>query len=1277
MEKTKLSDDPENDIFDEKNLMNAKKYTKRDLRTQIYESPDWVLGSAKKHYRREKLYNACNKVYEKLVSSPPCITQIFNELISNCADNIIRSRKVGIPEYPAKRENAAAIEVTLSEDRKTITIKNYGEPVPVELYEDGNWVPYVIFGTCLSSSNYNGERTGAGKNGIGAKGGNILSKFFKLLLVDGIRGKMYEQIFRNNMTEASEAKVTEVPKGTLSYTEISYTLDFERFDIEEYDDDMIDQFKHIVLFHSWTMKTITKFDEEMFDNQHIVQYASLCVPKEKLENCIVHYEYEDTSLIETKKKKLKEFSNKMYPTPCYKKGWGKTSLEKHIRPKAEVLYFDTGAEGAGNVISFANSLLTSEGGIHVEKVYENIVPYFIEKLSEKEGEGNGKSTEGSKLSKNHQNAQNGKKISRIRPAEIKPLISAIFLVNVSDPEFNGQTKTKLTSPAPKIKIPKEELAPVKTWVLLRRLQVTLQAIKEANLSLTDGKKVKDIVTGKGLDATWAGTKRSAETTLILVEGDSAWNYAIYAMSHIEKGRKKIGVLAERGKFINTRACREGNSGKKQEKLLKNKEIANIKKFLGLQEGEDYSELEDARKKLRYGQVLIMCDADDDGAHITSLLLNFFDDRFPGLLQCGFVRNYKTKFMKLTKRGQKPLYFYTQYEFDVWKEKTRDSGDWQALYYKGLGTTPKEEIAEDMKNPIYCDFVYDNQAKEMFEVLFSKKRIRDRKKFIEETRKVKNEHLLSTKMTFTSFFEKEFFLYILASLERAIPKTSDGLKKSHLQIIWGAMQHWKAGKGPYKTLKVAQFSGVVAQHVSYHHNEDCIAKTTVTLARNYVGTNNLPMLVDNGLFGSRFSPKPSSARYIFTHPTKWMKMVFKPEDECVLKRLRDEQNEEVEPKSFYPILPILVCNGGDGIATGYSSSFLNYNPIEVLEWIKMYLKIRFMKGKESEKLWDLVPWYKGYTGKINLVKNYPIQSADETCLDSEYVDSYEDDQDGSHSDEDHAAQWDEDLELEKEASKMIRRGNKTIYVADRVIIKGVYKKISNDEVMITEIPVGTSTIAYIRWLDGLKQKKIIKSYEDGSDPYKVEILVTGMNKPDISKLGLVKKIKMTNMVALDETGRPRRYNNIKEFLEVFSVIRYRKYEERKEKVIEQMKEVFKEEEELCRYINLLVTGKLVVKNRPESEVFAELDRHGIRRSLAKKPTVFDQTKEKVEKLRKNLLKMENDLLVYEKMSPAELWLKELDEIEIELRKDPGFIRKDKPLIFDHLTTFKEELIGSPR
>lgn len=121
------------------------------------------------------------------------------------------------------------------------------------------------------------------------------------------------------------------------------------------------------------------------------------------------------------------------------------------------------------------------------------------------------------------------------------------------------------------------------------------------------------------DANNAGTRHGKDCTLILTEGDSAKALAVAGLGVV--GRDNFGVFPLRGKLLNVR---EANS----EQIVKNEEIQNIKKIMGLQHKKDYSDT----SSLRYGRLMIMTDQDHDGSHIKGLLINFLDHFYPSLLK---------------------------------------------------------------------------------------------------------------------------------------------------------------------------------------------------------------------------------------------------------------------------------------------------------------------------------------------------------------------------------------------------------------------------------------------------------------------------------------------------------------------------------------------------------------------------------------------------------------------------------------------------------------------
>ena len=361
-----------------------------------------------------------------------------------------------------------------------------------------------------------------------------------------------------------------------------------------------------------------------------------------------------------------------------------------------------------------------------------------------------------------------------------------------------------------------------------------------------------------------------------------------------------------------------------------KEIALIKKILGLRENVDYSDPEN-RATLRYGRLVIMTDADSDGSHIKGLIINLFDELYPSLIQEGFICDYRTKYLRAARGKAKAIDFYTPDEFEVWKKKTPEWEKYKFSYYKGLGTSEKKDIKEDSKNPLFIDLSYDKRAADTINVAFGKANADDRKNWLEEWRETKRRPFIIRGMeimSLTTFFNREFILYVLDSLERAIPRFADGLKRSQGQILWGVMNRWPSLSGEKR--KVAQLAGDIAGYVDYKHNEMCLAEAIKAMARHFTGSNNMPLLEPKGQFGERMfgGVDAASARYIYTKPDPITKHIFNLKDNKILDFFEDS-GAHSDPKYFLPIIPYALLNGIQGVATAYSTNVMNYNPIEIM------------------------------------------------------------------------------------------------------------------------------------------------------------------------------------------------------------------------------------------------------------------------------------------------------------------------------------------------------------
>ena len=161
------------------------------------------------------------------------------------------------------------------------------------------------------------------------------------------------------------------------------------------------------------------------------------------------------------------------------------------------------------------------------------------------------------------------------------------------------------------------------------------------------------------------------------------------------------------------------------------------------------------------------------------------------------------------------------------------------------------------------------------------------------------------------------------------------------------------------IKVAQFSGYVSEHSAYHHGEASLNGAIVNMAQDYMGSNNLNLLMPNGQFGTRLEGGKDSAseRYIFTQLSKYTRMIFPPEDDAILEYVLDD-GMKVEPTKYIPILPMVLVNGCCGIGTGTSTNVLCYNPIQLIDYL-----LERHKGTSSRP--DFIPYYRGFKGRIEM------------------------------------------------------------------------------------------------------------------------------------------------------------------------------------------------------------------------------------------------------------------------------------------------------------------------
>jgi DNA topoisomerase-2 len=156
--------------------------------------------------------------------------------------------------------------------------------------------------------------------------------------------------------------------------------------------------------------------------------------------------------------------------------------------------------------------------------------------------------------------------------------------------------------------------------------------------------------------------------------------------------------------------------------------------------------------------------------------------------------------------------------------------------------------------------------------------------------------------------------------------------------------------------VAQLAGDVSHLTSYLHGEASLCGAIVNMAQDFCGSNNLNLLAPNGAFGSRLGAGKDSAspRYIYTYANAATRSLFRPEDDALLV-LKREEGDEVEPANYMPVLPMLLINGCNAIATGFSTTVPAYNPADVRANV-----LRMLGGEAPQ---PMTPWFRGFRGAV--------------------------------------------------------------------------------------------------------------------------------------------------------------------------------------------------------------------------------------------------------------------------------------------------------------------------
>ncbi len=529
------------------------------------------------------------------------------------------------------------IKVTLNKD-KTVTVEDNGRGVPIGIHHKmGIPTVEVVFTVLHAGGKFGGGgyKVSGGLHGVGASVVNALSTWLEVEVSNG--EGIYKQRYERGKTVSKLERIGDTKK---TGTKVTFLADDTIFETLEYDYEVLE----------------TRLREMAFLNKGL----KITITDDRGDEPIVgehRYEGGLISFVDY----LNLNKTPIHQKPIYFEGGEEVPVEIALQ------YTDTYSE---NILGFVNNILTPEGGTHIEGFKTSLTKCLND------------------YARAHKILK--EKDNNLLGDDFREGLTAVVSVKVTDPQFEGQTKQKLGNSNVKgivLQIMNAKLSeyleehPSDAKAILEKCVSAArarEAARKARESVRKSALESSKLPGKLADCS---SKDPEECELYLVEGDSAGGSAKQG-----RDRKFQAILSMFGKMLNVEKTRV-------DKIYNNDKLNPVITAIGTGIGSNFD-----MSKLRYGKIIMMADADVDGAHIRTLLLTFFFRYMRPLIEEGRVFAAQPPLYKISKKGLKEdIYCYTDDELKQNIEKV-GSDNATIQRYKGLGEMNPQQLWETTMNP---------------------------------------------------------------------------------------------------------------------------------------------------------------------------------------------------------------------------------------------------------------------------------------------------------------------------------------------------------------------------------------------------------------------------------------------------------------------------------------------------------------------------------------------------------------------------------------------------